>query len=508
MTPTHAPSSDVHFSSPDHPVDDVLVDIEPRHLWQCFDGIRHVPRPSKHEERIVAHVERWAGHHGFTVRRDDFGNRVVQVPASAGREGAETVVLQTHLDMVCEKNAGVEHDFMQDPIRLRRDGDWIGAVGTTLGADNGLGAAAAMAVAEDPAVEHGPLELLFTLEEEIGLNGAAALDGSIVTGRTLINLDTEEDTSIYIGCAGAAGVQAKWGLARSAAQPGSERLELSVTGLLGGHSGVDIHRPRGNAIKIMARLLRSAVEQGLDVALISFHGGSKGNALPRECFAHLRLPSTQRGALEKLVEASLQEARGELGSAEPGLEIHLEAAADGADGSPLVAADRDRLLGLFDAVHHGVWSMSSQVPGLVETSCNLAVVRTEESRAWADLSVRSSSNEALRRVTGQLLTLCRLSEAEGILDSGYPGWTPEPESPLVRSTAEVYETQFGQAADIKAVHAGLECGLLGQRLPGLKAVSIGPNIRGAHSPDEEMSLSSAARFYGFLGALLETLSRP
>lgn len=507
MAPSSTPSSNVHFASPDHPVDSVLQGIEPRHLWQCFDGIRHVPRPSKHEERIVAHVERWAAHHGFKVRQDAAGNRVVVVPASPGRESAEILVLQSHLDMVCEKNAGVEHDFMNDPIRLRADGDWIGAIGTTLGADNGLGAAAAMAVAEDPAVEHGPLELLFTLDEETGLNGAAALDGSIVEGRTLVNLDTEEDDSVYIGCAGAAGVQAKWGLARCASQPGSERLELAVTGLLGGHSGVDIHRPRGNAIKIMARLLSSAVQQGLEVALISFNGGSKGNALPRECFAHLRLPAAQRGALQDLAESVLQEVSGELGNDEPGLEIRLTSAADGADGSPLVDTDRDRLLGLLDAVHHGVWSMSSQVPGLVETSCNLAVVRTEESRAWADLSLRSSSNEALRRSAGQLLTLCRLSEAEGIADAGYPGWAPEPESALVRRTAEVYETLFGQAPEIKAVHAGLECGLLGQRMPGLKAVSIGPNIRGAHSPDEQMSVSSAARFYGFLSALLESLSR-
>jgi dipeptidase D len=416
--------------------------------------------------------------------------------------------LQAHLDMVCEKNSGVEHDFLRDSIRLRRDGDWIGAVGTTLGADNGLGVAAAMAVAVDQDLQHGPLELLFTLDEETGLNGAAALDPSIVQGRWLINLDTEEDGAIYIGCAGAAGVSGRAPLQRQDAAPGTEALVVVVKGLSGGHSGVQIHEPRGNAIKVMARLLAAAIERRLEVQLISVDGGSKANAIPRECFAQIRLPGDQRAAFEAVVEEVRQRVRGELGDHGSDVDIAVEASPTETVPAPLRTADRDRLVRLLDAVHHGVWVMSSQVPGLVETSANLAVVSTEATAATVLLSLRSSSNDALHRIARELVSLCQLAGWDTQVDGGYPGWAPEPSSPLVRRTAAVYESLFAEAPAIKAVHAGLECGLLSERLSGLKAVSIGPEIRGAHSPDERLSISSTQRFYRFLGALLDQLSPP
>ena len=488
--------------------DDVLAGLAPALLWQCFDGIRRVPRPSKQEGQIVAHIDAWAADHGFEVRADAAGNRVVVVPASPGRDGAPIIVLQAHLDMVCEKNSGVEHDFLRDPIRLRRDGDWIGAVGTTLGADNGLGVAAAMAAAVDQDLQHGPLELLFTLDEETGLNGAAALDPSIVAGRWLINLDTEEDGAIYIGCAGAAGVRGSAPLQRQDAAPGTEALAVAVKGLSGGHSGVQIHEPRGNAIKVMARLLAAAIEGRLGVQLISIDGGSKANAIPRECFAQIRLPGDQRAAFEVVAEEVRQMVRGELGDHGSGFDITVEAAPTEAVLAPLCNSDRDRLVRLLDAVHHGVWVMSSQVPGLVETSSNLAVVSTDATAATVLLSLRSSSNDALRRIAQELVSLCHLAGWDTEVDRGYPGWAPEPSSSLVRRTSDVYESLFAQAPAIKAVHAGLECGLLSERLPGLKAVSIGPEIRGAHSPDERLSISSTQRFYRFLGTLLDHLSAP
>ncbi len=490
------------------PSDPVLEDLEPVLLWRAFDGIRRVPRPSKQEAQIVAHVDAWAAAHGFGVRADDFGNRVIVVPASPGCEHAPITVLQAHLDMVCEKNAGIEHDFLKDPIRLRRDGDWIGAVGTTLGADNGLGVAAAMAAALDPDIQHGPLELLFTLDEETGLNGAAALDPAIVKGRTLVNLDTEEDGAIYIGSAGAAAVQARRQLERQTVGEPLDTLQLMVKGLSGGHSGVQIHEPRGNAIKVMARLLAMALERQIDVRLLTLDGGSKANAIPRECLAQLLLAPHQRAALEAVVEDVRQLVRGEIGVHEPAFEIVVTALQAGTDGptAPLRSEDRDALVRLLDAAHHGVWMMSSQVPGLVETSANLAVVRTEEEKSTAQFSLRSSSNEALRRVAQQLVSLCRLAAVEAQVDIGYPGWAPDPSSLLVRQTAAVFESLFACPAAIKAVHAGLECGLLSERLTGLQAISIGPEIRGAHSPDERLSISSTLRFYRLLGALLERLS--
>lgn len=494
------------------PLDPVFEDLAPAILWQVFDGIRRVPRPSKHEEQILAHVDAWAARHGFEVRADAFGNRVLVVPASPGREEAPITVLQAHLDMVCEKNADIEHDFMKDAIRLRRDGDWIGAVGTTLGADNGLGVAAAMAAAIDPEIAHGPLELLLTLDEETGLNGAAALDPSIVDGRSLINLDTEEDGAIYIGCAGAAGVQGRLSLERQRREDPSEMeetLQIMVKGLSGGHSGVQIHEPRGNAIKVMARLLATALERQVDLRLLTFEGGSKANAIPRECTVQLRLPSQQRDTLEAVVADVGEAVRGEIGAHEPAFEIVMSAEGPTDTGAAaLRSEERDALVRWLDAAHHGVWMMSSQVPGLVETSANLAVVKTEAQAATALFSLRSSSNDALRRVAGQLVSLCHLAGAEAEVDTGYPGWSPDPASPLVRRTAEVFESLFERPAAIKAVHAGLECGLLSERLAGLQAVSIGPEIRGAHSPDERLSISSTARFYRLLGSLLERLSRP
>lgn len=487
---------------------DVLSDLEPQLLWQRFDGIRRVPRPSKHEERIAAHIDGWADEHGFDVRRDAFGNRVVVVPASAGREGADILVLQSHLDMVCEKNAGVEHDFMNDPIRLARDGDYVRAVGTTLGADNGLGVAAAMAVATDPTIDHGPLELLFTLDEETGLNGAAALDPAIVVGRQMVNLDTEEDGSIYIGCAGAAGVRAQWTFERQAEPSACQAVRLAVKGFTGGHSGVEIHQPRGNAIKVMARLLSAAVERAIEFDLVSLDGGSKANAIPRECFAHLRLATAQRPALEALIEAVSEDVRGELGDAAAAFAIVVEDGDRDDTSPPLKTRDRDRLLHLLDAAHHGVRMMSSQVDGLVETSSNLAVVSTTTTGGQAHFSLRSSSNEALRRVADELVSLCRLAAAEPSVDRGYPGWAPNPSSFLLSRAREVHLGLFDEAAEIKAVHAGLECGLLCERLSGLDAVSIGPEILGAHSPDERVSITSTARFYRFLGGLLADLSAP
>ncbi len=494
-----------------------LETLEPRPIWHHFDAIRRVPRPSRHEERIADYVRSWAAEHGFGVRADDRGNLVVEVPASAGREGAPTVVLQGHLDMVCEKNAGVDHDFMAEGIEVEVDGDWVKAAGTTLGADNGLGVASAMAVAVDREVDHGPLELLFTLDEETGLHGASALDPAIVSGRLLINLDTEEDDSVYIGCAGSAGIEADFKIERaSGVAPEARsrhiavgaRIELAVRGLRGGHSGVDIIENRGNAVKVAARVLAAALDRGVEFSLVAFDGGSKRNAIARECFVHLVVGAGQRAELEQVIAEISAELAAELGGVDPGLEIELRPAASGAPAwSPVGAEDAERLLRLLAAAPHGVLAMSREVPGLVETSANLAVVSTRETSVNVLYSIRSSVNAALTGSLQALRSLFLLAGGEIEEEAGYPGWKPDPDSAVVRRTVAVYERLFGESPQIKAVHAGLECGILTQKIPGLDAVSIGPEIRNAHSPDEKASIASSAKFYHLLKELLADLAR-
>ncbi len=483
-----------------------LETLEPRPIWQHFDAIRRVPRPSRHEERIVGFVRSWASDHDFEVREDARGNMVVVVPSSAGREIAPTVVLQGHLDMVCEKNAGVAHDFMTEGIEVEVDGDWVKAAGTTLGADNGLGVAAAMAVAVDPAVEHGPLELLFTLEEETGLHGASALDPAIVSGDILINLDTEEDDAVYIGCAGSASIEARLAIEREGAADG-ERLELVIRGLRGGHSGIDIIENRGNAVKAAARVLTVALDRGIDFDLVALDGGSKRNAIARECFVHLAANSAQRSRLEEVAAEIQAELATEISGIDPGLEIILRPAGDGGPAwPPMTPGDRDRLLRMLAAAPHGVVTMSREVSGLVETSCNLALTTTSESSMRVLYSVRSSVNAALAGTLQNLRSLFLLAGGEVEEDAGYPGWKPNPDSAVVQRTITVYERLFGERPRVKAVHAGLECGILVEKIPGLDAVSIGPEIRDPHSPDERARISSTAKFYALLKELLADLA--
>ncbi len=489
-----------------------LESLEPRLVWQQFDGLRRVPRPSKHEEKIIAHCRAWAKEHGFDVRSDELGNMVVVVPATPGHEGAPVVVIQGHLDMVCEKNADVQHDFMNDPIEVEVDGDWVRARGTTLGADNGLGVALGMAAAIDPDVVHGPMELLLTLDEETGLTGATALDGSIVKGSLLLNLDTEEDHAVYIGCAGAAGLEAHLPLERSPSD--KARCELRVRGLSGGHSGVDILLGRGNALKIAAQILLAALEEGIDFEVVSFQGGGKHNAIPRECFVRLTADDDAHKKLQSVVAAQLEVLSKQYASTDAGLSAELGSAGDLAstkeaapsDADPLTTDSRDRLLRAVTSTPHGVLAMSNEVPGLVETSNNLATVESNDSHAVFLCSFRSSVNPALDDTKRSLTALYRLAGARIEASHGYPGWKPNPSSELVRKTVNVYTGLFDGPPEIKAVHAGLECGILLEKVPGLDAVSFGPEIRDPHSPNERVRISSVAKIHRWLVRLLAELA--
>jgi dipeptidase D len=484
-----------------------LVDLEPKLLWQHFDGIRQIPRPSKHEEKISAHVEAWASEKGYELRKDDAGSLVIKVPASDGHETADTVVLQGHLDMVCEKNADVEHDFMTQGIEVEVDGDWVRAKGTTLGADNGIGLAAAMALADDPDVTHGPLEILATVDEETGLTGAKMLDASMLDGKILLNLDTEEDGAVYIGCAGGADTDAFLKTSRRRGALGSVPVKLAVRGLRGGHSGLNIIENRGNAIKLATRVLQAALYAGIDIDVVSIDGGSKHNAIPRECFAVCRLDEGAVDDFRKIADDCAADFREEFGATDPDLDVAIENMNDDeAIRQVLNVHARDRLLRLLDSLPHGVLSMSREVPGLVETSTNLAVVETQEDGLKIVASHRSSVMPALFAVRRSVTSCFRQAGAAVSYDEHYPGWKPNPDSAIVGRTVEVYERLFGAKPEVKAIHAGLECGLLLEKVPGMDAVSIGPQIEGAHSPDECVQISSVAKFYKHVAALLEDLA--
>ena len=484
-----------------------LESLEPALVWQNFDIIRKTPRPSKHEEKIVAEVKKWAADRGFEVLQDEAGSLVIKVPATKDHEKAPTVILQGHLDMVCEKNSNVEHDFMTQGIEVEVVGDWVQAKGTTLGADNGIGVAAGMAVADDPTVVHGPLELLCTIDEETGLTGAKDLDPSIVSGRIMLNLDTEEDGAVYIGCAGGADSIGTLKISRRTGALSSVPVQITVKGLRGGHSGLNIIENRGNAIKLMTRILLTAIADGIDLELISIQGGSKHNAIPRECFAVCRVDKRQAEKVGAVAEACLANFKEEFDASDPDLEVAVETLDDDDSKREVLNVHaRDRLLRLLDSLPHGVISMSREVPGLVETSNNLAVVETGDEEAKIIVSYRSSVMPALYAMRRQVDSTFRQAGAEVKIKDAYPGWKPNPNSPIVKTTCAVYERLFGSAPELKAIHAGLECGLLIEKVPGMDVVSIGPQIENAHSPEEKVQISSVQKFYKHLAAVLEELA--
>jgi dipeptidase D len=414
------------------------------------------------------------------------------------------VVLQAHLDMVCEKDGDVVHDFERDPLRPRVAGDWVVATGTTLGADNGIGVAAALAAATDPAVVHGPLELLFTVDEETGLTGAQGLDGALISGRVLLNLDSEEDGKLFIGCAGGADGEIVLPLARQAPPRDARSFELVVRGLRGGHSGLNIHEGRGNALKLVVRLLQAAREAGLPFDLSALGGGGKHNAIPREARAELWLSAEAAQRFRGVLACMGQGFRDELAGVDDGLELRLDETAP--PRTVVDRDDRDRLLDLLAILPHGVLAMSRAISGLVETSNNLAVVDVGDGAARIVTSSRSSVRASQEALLATLRAAARMAGTELRSSGGYPGWKPDPSSSLLRLAREVLRSVTGREPEVTAVHAGLECGLLGERVPGLEMISFGPEIQGAHSPGERVQISSVQRFWTALVALLDALA--
>ena len=480
----------------------MIENLEPRYVWGHFDKIRQIPRPSKHEEKIREHLLAWANEHGFETRTDKVGNTVVAVPASKGHEKAPILVLQAHMDMVCEKNADVKFDFARDPIQLRTEGDWLYARGTTLGADNGIGMASAMAIVDDPDAVHGPIEILITVDEETGLTGAMQLDPSMVKGRRLLNLDTEELDAIYIGCSGGGNSEITIPVAREQAPGNGAFLDVRVTGLRGGHSGMDIVLQRGNAVQALAR----CIAKGSGTAktrLASIEGGSAHNAIPREAFAIISVEAASKDAFERAVRDEAAAIKGELGAADPELTVEVRPATQ---TRVLDAESQRRVLAVLLALPHGVAAMSLDVPGLVETSNNLAAVHTDENAVRVLVSVRSSIRSALMALRARVEFVADLAGGTIAHNDAYPGWKPNLKSEVLAATQRVHERSLGKKAELKAVHAGLECGVIGEKLPGMDMVSIGPWIESPHSPSERVNIPSVATFWKFLKALVKELA--
>lgn len=482
--------------------DNILAGLKPEALWRHFAEIARIPRCSTHEERIREHIVIFARERGLESRVDQAGNVVVRKPAHPSRRARPGVVVQGHLDMVCEKNQEVAHDFSKDPIELTLDGDWLGSRGTTLGADNGIAVAAALALLEDRSIEHPALEALFTVDEESGLIGATKLDATMIQGRVLLNVDSEEEGVLYIGCAGGQNTEGWIPLARRAAPEGTA-VTISLKGLRGGHSGAEIHEGRGNAVLLGARFLSRALEE-LSLDLYDVSGGGPHNAIPRELFAKAVLPANEVERLARKAEEMERLFKGELGDIEPGLSLGV--APNGERPDRVVAKESSRrLLDCLSAIPHGVTAMSRSMPGLVESSTNLAAVRLEGDEAHILTSQRSTHASSRDDLADRVRAVVRLSGGRVVTSGIYPSWTPDPDAQLVTLCREAFLRVSGAAPTVKAIHAGLECGVLGEKLPGIQMISFGPDLQGAHSPQERVNVRSTERIWSFLLEVLRSL---
>ncbi|GAB4372426.1 MAG: aminoacyl-histidine dipeptidase [Calditrichia bacterium] len=479
--------------------------LEPRSMWEHFYELCQIPRCSKSEERVREYVIEVAKRNGLEYKLDATGNVVVKKPASPGKEDKPTVVLQGHLDMVCEKNKDTVHDFSKDPIKMIREGDWIKADGTTLGADNGIGVATALAVMESQDLIHGPLECLFTVDEETGLTGATEIGEDMLEGRILLNMDSEEDGAIYIGCAGGKDTELKLTVETENIPSGFKPALVKLTGLVGGHSGLNIHEGRGNAIKLLDRFLWKTLPQ-VGGRLASFEGGSKHNAIPREAEAVVFLPEDKIDDLKKYAaefEAIFKE---EYKFVDPNVKLEVLENGFPVPDKMFTSLFHNKLLNLLYIIPHGVMSMSHAVPGLVETSTNLAIVGMKDGKLSILTSQRSSVSSALTQIHDMVRACGFQAEAEVHSGGGYPAWAPNPDSPLLQKAKQVYKELFGKEPAVKAIHAGLECGIIGAKFPGMDMISFGPTIEGAHSPDEKVQISTVERFWTFFEALLKNLA--
>ena len=479
----------------------VVQELEPKVIWNNFHEITQIPRPSTKEQRAREWVLAKAKRKGLEIFQDKVGNIVICKPASKGRENAPTVVLQGHLDMVCEKNETVPHDFDKDPIRVVRKGDWLYADGTTLGADNGVGVASALAVMESDDIKHGPLEFVFTIDEETGLTGAAGFPGGVLKAKYFLNLDGEEKGTLCIGCSGGVNTTARRKVALRPAKANTA-YRVKVSGLKGGHSGVDIHLGRGNAIRVLGGVVQRLIDK-LNVEVADLKGGSARNVIPREASAVVLLDSAKEKELKQIVAQFEAETRTDLGSFDPEVQIASEKTERPAQ--VLDAKDAQSVVGLLVAIPHGVLAMSPDVPGLVQNSTNLATVSVNGDQVEVGSSQRSAIESSKMAAAQMVATACRLAGFEVEHAGSYPGWKPEPQSEIVQKCKEVFKEVFGSETRLVAMHAGLECGVIGEKYPGMQLISFGPQIESPHSPNERVEIASVGEFWKYLKAVLERL---
>ncbi len=481
-----------------------LSGLKPTFLWKHFDELLKIPRGSGNEKAAGEYVLAHAKKLGLAAKKDKAGNIIVRQPASAGREGRPGVILQGHLDIVNEKNSDVKHDFAKDPIvPVIRDG-WVYASGTTLGSDNGIGVAAGLAIMEDASLVHGPLEFLFTVDEETGLNGARGIEPAALRGRMLLNLDSEEEGAFTIGCAGGADSDISLPLFRKPMKGGAAFV-LKISGLKGGHSGLNINEGRGNALKLLARVLSQAQAKH-PFALFKMEGGNKHNAIPREAWAELLVVPARVKAFSSFIHAAADKVRAEFKVIEPEMKFDLAPIERGVKEVPLTPKSQKTLLDFLLACPHGVTSMHAEIAGLVETSNNLAILRTAKAKASILCSSRSSVASALEAIRGVLKAAADLAGAKIRQPEGYPGWTPNLQSPLLQKMKTVHKAVTGKDAHILAVHAGLECGIIGEKFPGMDMISLGPTLQFPHSPGERVEIQSVENFWVLLTAALKELS--
>jgi dipeptidase D len=485
----------------------VLDGVEPRACWRHFEALTRIPRPSLHEEPAIEHVRRWAAGRGLAFRQDAARNVVVRVPATAGRESAPALILQGHLDMVCERRQDSPNDPAEGRIALVLDGDWLTADGTTLGADNGVAIAAMLALAEDEAGPHGPLELLMTVVEELALPGAgaSALDPSLVSGTTLLNLDSEEDGKLTVGAAGSADTSLRVEARREPCAEGAVTLAVSVGGGLGGHSGTDIARGHANAVKVLARVLRDALA-AKPFRLVALGGGRSFNAIPRDAAATCSVRVEDEGSFREAVQAAAATMREAYARTDPGVSVSVSAAPALADA--WTADATAGLLDLLAVVPNGPLGLSPDFDGLVETSTSLGEAVTDAATLRLHHLSRSSNASALAELVATLDAAARLAGGTLVVEQTDPAWRPDLGSPVLAASRRAYERLFGAPPVVTAVHAWLETAVIGDRVPGLDMVSFGPQIEAPHSTQERVSIPTVERFSRLLAAVVDDLSRP
>jgi len=477
--------------------------LQPRLLWGYFWEVCCIPRPSKKEEKIINYLTDFARKNNLAYKRDKAGNVLISKPAAKNMEKRRTVILQSHIDMVCEKNSDINHDFENDPIEPFIDDGWVKAKGTTLGSDDGIGIAAQLAVLASDEIEHGPVECLFTVDEETGLTGASALSADFMSGKTLLNLDSEDEGELFIGCAGGKDTVAYFNFDRVDVIHGASTYKISISGLKGGHSGDDIDKGLGNSNKILCRLLWNAAKK-FDLRLCIFDGGNLRNAIPREAYSIVMVPERFRTDFNTYIDNAGIDIKNEYSVTEPQLKISIEETS-----TPHFLIDEDtqsKLLNSLYSCPHGVITMSQSIDGLVETSTNLASVKyADVNRIIVTTSQRSSVDSARESAAEMAESVFLLAEAEVEHSEGYPGWTPNTASHILNICVDSYKRLFGTEPKVRAIHAGLECGLFLKKYPYLDMISFGPTIKGAHSPDERLNIDSVTRFWKLLLDVLKNM---